>query len=387
MKKGLRKQFKQVLETPGVTYYGNLTVGQNADLSLDDLRAFGFQAILVTTGAQGTKWLGLPGEDQEGVYHAKDVVYFYNKLPPFSQQTYRFGPRCIVVGAGNVMIDIVRYLVREAKVEEVTAVVRRGPAEIKFTKKEMGYVAENLDLDALDAEIARVAENMKAVGQDPEAAKAAILAGLAKAAPKVSDTRFRFEFLTSPKEMLGDDKKLLTTVNVEDNQLILKDGVTKPRGTGNIRPLEAETIVFAIGDKVDEGFGLPVDKWSEFVKNENPRFPIDGKTYETYDPETASVIEDVFVAGWSRVASNGLVGYARKDGINGTKALWSSLETLQPGDADTSDLEAKIATLDHIVNNAAALRLYEAESAEAEKQGLEEFKFDNNEEMLKAMGL
>ncbi|OQY30935.1 MAG: hypothetical protein B6243_09340 [Anaerolineaceae bacterium 4572_5.2] len=387
MKKGLRKQFKQVLETPGVTYYGNLTVGQNADLSLDDLRAFGFQAILVTTGAQGTKWLGLPGEDQEGVYHAKDVVYFYNKLPPFSQQTYRFGPRCIVVGAGNVMIDIVRYLVREAKVEEVTAVVRRGPAEIKFTKKEMGYVAENLDLDALDAEIARVAENMKAVGQDPEAAKAAILAGLAKAAPKVSDTRFRFEFLTSPKEMLGDDKKLLTTVNVEDNQLILKDGVTKPRGTGNIRPLEAETIVFAIGDKVDEGFGLPVDKWSEFVKNENPRFPIDGKTYETYDPETASVIEDVFVAGWSRVASNGLVGYARKDGINGTKALWSYLETLQPGDADTSDLEAKIATLDHIVNNAAALRLYEAESAEAEKQGLEEFKFDNNEEMLKAMGL
>ena len=138
---------------------------------------------------------------------------------------------------------------------------------------------------------------------------------------------------------------------------------------------------------MDEGFGLPVDKWSEFVKNENPRFPIDGKTYETYDPETASVIEDVFVAGWSRVASNGLVGYARKDGINGTKALWSYLETLQPGDADTSDLEAKIATLDHIVNNAAALRLYEAESAEAEKQGLEEFKFDNNEEMLKAMGL
>ena len=74
MKEGLRKQFRQLLGMPQLDYYGHLTVGEDADLSLADLRACGFQAILVTVGAQGTKWLGLPGEDllEGGVEH-RDV--------------------------------------------------------------------------------------------------------------------------------------------------------------------------------------------------------------------------------------------------------------------------------------------------------------------------
>ena len=58
MKNGLRKQFRQVMDLPNLDYYGNVTVGEQGDLTLDDLRALGFQAILVTAGAQGTKWLG-----------------------------------------------------------------------------------------------------------------------------------------------------------------------------------------------------------------------------------------------------------------------------------------------------------------------------------------
>ena len=122
MKNGLRKQFKQVMDLPNLVYYGNVSIGEKAALSLDDLRALGFQAILVTAGAQGTKWLGLPGEDLEGVYHAKDVVYSYNKLPPFSQKHFRFGKHCAIVGAGNVMIDIARFLIYNQKVEKITAV-------------------------------------------------------------------------------------------------------------------------------------------------------------------------------------------------------------------------------------------------------------------------
>ena len=90
MKGGLRKQFRQILELPNLDYYGNITIGSQGDLTLDDLRTLGVQAILVTVGAQGTKWLGLPGEELEGVYHAKDVVYYYNHLPPFSQKSFRF---------------------------------------------------------------------------------------------------------------------------------------------------------------------------------------------------------------------------------------------------------------------------------------------------------
>ncbi|MEP0806518.1 MAG: FAD-dependent oxidoreductase [Chloroflexota bacterium] len=380
MKSGLRKQFRQVLDLPNVEYFGNVTIGEQGDLTLNDLRALGFQAILVTAGAQGTKWLGLPGENLTGVYHAKDVVYHYNQLPPYSQKQFRFGKRCAVIGAGNVMIDIAHYLIREQKVEEVIAIVRRGPAEVKFDKKEMEYVIANLDVEALDAEIRRVTPIMQAVNQDPAAARAAILEALPKALPKVSDTRFRFEFLASPVQMFGDAEGNLVAVEVEDNILVEKDGETKARGTGNKRRIEVETVIFAIGDKVDESFGLPVE-WNEFVKNENPRFPIEGNSFET-------PFEDVFVGGWSRKASSGLVGYARKDGTNASKAVWQYLQTKQPIEVNMDALFERIRSLGKpVVTKDDIRKLEAAEAAEAQKRGLEAFKFDSNEEMLQAMGL
>ena len=381
MKNGLRKQFRGVLDHPNVDYYGNVTVGAQGDLSLDDLRALGFQAILVTAGAQGTKWLGLPGEQFTGVYHAKDVVYFYNKLPPFAQKPYRFGKRCAIVGAGNVMMDIARYLMNVQKAEEVIAVVRRGPAEVKFDKKEMEHVIANLDLAALDAEIARVMPIMQSIGQDPAAAKEKILEAQPHAEAKTSETRFRFEFLASPTQMFGDADGYLTQLELEDNTLTLKDGATKARGTGVKRLLDVETVIFAIGDKVDESFGLPVE-WNEFVKNPNPRFPIDGISFE-------STFEDVFVGGWSRKASDGLVGYARKDGTNASKAVWQYLrQTLSPSAADTDAVADKVHGLDKpVVTKEDIKRLEAVEAEEAQKRGLEEFKFDNNEDMLDAMGL
>ena len=336
MKAGLRKQFSQVLEHPNIHYFGNTSIGTQGDLTLDNLRDLGFQAILVTAGAQGAKWLGLPGEDLKGVYQAKDVVYFYNKLPPNSQRHYRFGKRCAIVGAGNVMIDIARYLIRQEQVDEVIAVVRRGPAEVKFDKKEMEYVIANLDQDALDKEIARVQPIMEAVNQDPEAARATITESLPKAYPAVSDTRFRFEFLSSPVQMMGENG-LLTQLEVEDTTLILKDGDTKARGTGNKRILDVETVIFAIGDKVDESFGLPTE-WNEFVKNENPLYPVDGLSFEAFDPQENKPIKACSsaagrarpVTGWSampvRTASTlpGPSGVTCKPGARTIRSLTTS---------------------------------------------------------------
>ena len=386
MKAGLRKQFRQVLENPNIDYYGNISIGTQGDLSLDDLQALGFQAILVTAGAQGAKWLGMPGEDLEGVYQAKDVVYFYNKLPPNSQQHYRFGARCAVVGAGNVMVDIARYLIRQEKVDEVIAVVRRGPAEVKFDKKEMEYVIANLDQEALDKEIARVQPIMEAVNQDPEAARATILEALPKAYEKVSDTRFRFEFLSSPVQMLGENG-LLTQLEIEDTTLALKDGDTKARGTGNKRLLEVETVIFAIGDKVDENFGLPIE-WNEFVKSPAPKYPVDSLSYEAFDLQAGKPIDGIFVGGWSRKASEGLVGYARKDGINAAKAVWGYLQTKEPDDAALGTILAKVKELPKpVVTKDDVKKLEAVEVEEAQKRGLEEFKFSSNEDMLRAMGL
>ena len=210
MKDGLRRQFQQILDMPSILYEGNVTIGQNGDLSLAELRALGFQAILVTAGAQGTKWLGLPGEDLLGVYHAKDIVYSYNHLPPFSQQKFRVGRRLALIGVGNVMLDLAHWAVRYLKVDEIVAVARRGPAEVKFAKKEMEAVACNLDQRALDAEIKRVTPAMQAIGQDPQAAKAYILAALPKADAPVSQTRMRFDFLASPSRVVGGETRRST---------------------------------------------------------------------------------------------------------------------------------------------------------------------------------
>ncbi len=379
MKEGLRKQFRQTLDLANIDYYGNIVVGTNGDLTLDDIRGMGFDAVLVSAGAQGTKSLGLTGEELEGVYHAKDVVYFYNKLPPFSQRKFRFGKRCAIIGAGNVMVDIARFLITIQKAEEVTAVVRRGPAEVNFTKDEMKHLISYLDLDEFEKEMNRVRPALDAIQQDPEIGRHKVLDALPKADPKIADAKFHFDFLASPTAMFGENG-LLTKMEVEDNILVDKGGRTSPKGTGNKRMLDVDTVIFAIGDKVDEAFGLPTE-WNEFVKTETPKFPVDGVNYET-------PVEGVFVGGWSRKASEGLVGYARKDGVSAAKSVLQYLQTKTPASSNIEAVTEKVKSLPKPVITKEDLKRLEAvEAEEARKRGLEEFKFASNEEMLQAMGL
>ena len=379
MKEGLRKQFRLIMDLQNLDYYGNISIGSQGDLTLDELRTLGFDAILVTAGAQGTKSLGLPGEELEGVYHAKDVVYFYNHLPPYSAKPFRFGKRCAIIGAGNVMVDIARHLINVQKAEEVTAVVRRGPAEVNFTKDEMKHLITYLDMGEFEREMARVLPVQQAIGQDPEIGRHKILEALAKADPRTDNAAFKFDFLASPVGMTGENGRL-TNMEVEENVLTERDGKTSAKGTGNKRMIGVDTVIFAIGDKVEESFGLPIE-WNEFVKSKEPRFPVDGLSYE-------STIEGVFVGGWSRKASEGLVGYARKDGINASKAVWQYLQSKQAGDPNMDALCAKMkSTGKPVIMKENVKKLEEVESEEAGKRGLEEFKFDNNDDMLKAMGL
>jgi len=392
MKEGLRKQFREILAAPNIHYFGNVVVGQQGDLTLDDLRSLGCQAILVTVGAQGTKWLGLPGEDLRGVYHAKDIVYHYNGLPPFSQEHYFIGQHVAIVGVGNVMMDIAHWLIRDVKVAEVVAVARRGPAEVKFTKKEILPVICHIAHDVLDAEIERVSPAMLAVGQDPAEARQFILGAADKGIPPTSNTRFRFEFLASPSRMLGDSTGTVCGLEVEDTMLVPANGDTKARGLGTKRVIEADTVIFCIGDRVDESFGLPTE-WSEFVKNPAPRFPKDGNSYEAFDPASGQPIEGVFVAGWARKASDGLVGIARKDGTLGAQAVLHYL-VAQPALSE-AELALPVVRLftrlglkgTQVISKADWQLLEAAEQAEAQRLSLEAFKFESNEEMLAVIGL
>lgn len=388
MKDGLRKQFRQILSMPEIHYLGNISVGQKGDITLEELRNLGFQAIMVTAGAQGTKWLGLPGEDLTGVYHAKDIVYHYNKLPPYSTQDFRVRGRVALVGVGNVMMDIAHWTIRDLKVDEVIAVARRGPAEVKFTKKELEYVSANLDVPALDAELERCAPFMQEVGQDVQAAREYILSGLPKAAEAVSSTRLRFDFLASPTRIIGDEQGQVIGLEVENTKLVLKGNDTKAVGLGVRRILDVDTVIFCIGDKVDESFGLPV-QWNAFVKCPEPCYPIDGLSYEAFDHQENKPLEGIFVAGWSREASSGLVGVARKDGESGARALLQYLKNL-PANVDETQvierLEQKLAQSGkRLVWKEDVSRLEAFEQAEAKRLGVDDFKLEANEKMLEVI--
>lgn len=390
MKDGLRRQFQQVLALPNIEYFGHLSVSLDDELSIADLQAMGFDAILVTVGAQGTKKLGLPGEDLKGVYHAKDVVYHYNRLPPFAQQKFHIGKRIVCVGVGNVMADIAHWAVRELKVDQFTAIARRGPGDVKFTKKELESVIRNLDQAALDAEFARCAPIMQAVGQDPDAAKAFILSAMEGAEEPVSQSKFSFQFLASPHRMLDDGKGGVRAIEVEETTLAARpDGSTTANGLGTYHEIPADTVIFCIGDRVDSSFGLPLDKWGEFAKSPEPRFPINEISYEAYDPELKKAIEGIFLAGWAREASTGLVGTARKDGTNAAQAVMGYLNTVQPkAEEPLAALNARLLMLSKpVVRSTDLKKLEAAEAAHAAEFGLPEYKFASNDEMLSVMGL
>jgi len=389
MKDGLRKQFNQILESPMVDYYGNVKVSSGGELLLSDLTGAGFQAIVVATGAQGTKWLRLPGEHLPGVYHAKDVVFNYNQLPPFSVRRYLIGSKVILVGAGNVMMDLAHFLIREKKVEEVKVVTRRGPGEVKFTRKELETVAANIDMPALKQEFDRVAPVMNAMGQDVQAAWQIFQDGLPKALEPVSSTALRFEFLCSPVRILGDWTRGVSALKVEENTLVASDGNIKARGLGTTRQIEAQTVIFAIGDTVDKDFSLPVfgDAYSI---NEHPSYPVDGISFEAFDTEEEAPIKGVFLAGWARQASTGLVGVARKDGEIAAQSVLQYLETQSPPSDTDKTYYAFTQWLNtnvhQVVTREDLVRLHQAEQAKMTSRGLEDFKFATNEDMLRVMG-
>lgn len=391
MKDGLRRQFSQILACDDIGYYGNVLVGDRADLSLDDLRSLGFQALLVTVGAQGAKRLGIPGEDLLGVYDAKDIVYHYNLLPPFSEKTYHIGKRIAIIGVGNVMIDVAHWLIEDKKVERIIAVARRGPTEVKFDRKELEDVVNCMDMDLLEEELRRVAPSVEAVGQDPRA----LFNMIHEVAGKKIDGYDNcgclcMRFLSTPVGVIGDESgRVVCGLQIEENRLVLTgEGQILAVGTGVMQTLPVDTVIFAIGDVVDSSIGLPVYR-GEYQTNPQPRFPIEGVSYELFDMSYNRPIADVFLAGWARKPSVGLVGMARRDGINAAHAVESYLNTLAPAAEPIFERvrDAMFSMGKPVVDKQALQGLAELEQERARQLNVPFFKFATNQEMLQALKL
>ena len=401
MKTGLRRYFNRILQRDNVEYIGNVTVGMEADISLEEVRNLGFDATVVAVGAQGTKWLGLPGEDADAVFHAKDLVYHYNALPPFSEQEFPIGEHVAVVGLGNVCLDIVHWMVCEKQVESVTAIARRGPAERKFTRKEYRLVSGALDVPALQAELDRVAPAMEAIGQNVEEHRKALKRFVDKPLEKESDTSFRMRFLRSPARIEVDERGQVTGIVCEKTRLVAPEVDGERVGLerlGEFETIECDTVVFAIGDAIEPSLGLPLSpKWGDTFAtvpepwSEEPDRP----RYMVYDPRREEPMWDTFVVGWARKASDGLVGKARADAVQGCDEIQAFLQGEFPvtpsGGRSFGEIadglrklldEREVKTVDfEEVQNLTSL-----EQEEAQRRGVEEFKFACRDEMLRRLG-
>ena len=384
---GLRKQYWELLGQPHVHYFGNVSIGKGKDLTVEDVRALGASAIVFSIGAQGTKAIGVEGDSAKGVYHAKDVVYHFNRLPGFGDRPFDMGTHVAVIGAGDVMVDIAHWLTRYKKVERVTAIVRRGPAERKYNPKEIRAICANMDLDGIKKEFDRIKDRLVAVGQNPDEIMKGLLEEFTKCEPTVSQTKMGFRFLASPKRILVDGHNQVRALEMEDNKLEPKGEDTAAVGLKHYYEFPCDSVVFAVGDKVDETVGLPY-KGGMYVTcpNKTSNDP-DDALFQAYDEASGKIVDGVFLAGWARKASEGLVGVAKRDGDWCAEVVLRYLATKTAANPANAVLEKLRMLLKERKSRPVDVRgLRALETAEKGHKGptdcIGEFKFVTNQEML-----
>ena len=386
---GLKKQYWELLERPNVHYFGNVSIGSGKDLTVKEIRNLGASAVVFSIGAQGTKAIGVEGDSAQGVFHAKDVVYHFNRLPGFGDRPFDMGKHVAVIGAGDVMVDIAHWLVRYKKVERVTAIVRRGPAERKYNPKEIRAVCANMDVDGIAKEVARIKDRLAAVGQKADEVLKTLTDEFTKCEQTVSETKMSFKFLASPKRILVDGNNRVRGLEMEDNKLDPKGEDTVAVGLKQYYEFPCDAVVFAVGDKVDETVGLPY-KSGMFITNPNKTGnDPDDALFQAYDETTGRIVDGVFLAGWARKASEGLVGIAKRDGDWCAEIVNRHLATKTSGSHSSATVILdKLASIlnarkSHPVD-VQGLRVLE--SREKSHQGatdcIGEFKYSSNQDMI-----
>jgi ferredoxin--NADP+ reductase len=236
-------------------------------------------------------------------------------------------------------------------------------------------------------EIERIRPQLTAVGQNVDE----IIKKFVKQGEPAEGRRLRFRYLCSPHKVIANSHGGVGALEYEENILALQDGKTVAKGTGKFAALDLDSVIYAIGDQVDASLGLPFSRGA-FVTNP-AKLPGDPNpaAYQPYDPESKQVLDGIFVAGWSRNASVGLVGVAKQDAEKGMKVVNDFL-TAKPG-ITAGDMEAKIEAVLGLlkskgvsaVNKQEIAILEGVEQEEARKRQTWDFKFTNDNKMLEVI--
>lgn len=308
--KQVTRLFEAIERQPRFRYVLGAEVGSEGSVTLADLRS-SYDAVVYAVGASSDRPLAIPGEDLAGSLPATAVVGWYNGHPdqrlldvPLDAVANPSG-RAVVVGNGNVALDVARILtrplevlertdlapdpleqLRASKVHEVVVLGRRGPAQAAFTVPELIGLAGLDDVDVVvDADPALLA------GDDQ---KSALLRELAGRAPSTDRQRRRIvlTFATSPTEVLGEDGRV-TGVRVATNRLVPTAGGTDVRAetTDEVRTIAAGLVIRSVGHRGLPVADLPFDEATATVPNDRGR-----------------VRPGIYVVGWIKRGPNGFIG-------------------------------------------------------------------------------
>jgi ferredoxin--NADP+ reductase len=322
--KAVSRAFEKVAQRPGFRFFGNVEVGR--DVEHADLARI-YDAVLYSVGAQTDRRLGIPGEDLPGSWAATEFVAWYNGHPDFQHLEFDlFVERAVIVGNGNVAIDVARMLaltpdelaptdttdaaieaISTSSLQEIVMLGRRGPAQASFTPPELQELGELAGADLLvdPAELELDEASRKALEADRERVRRNVdlLREFAARPPTGKPKALRLRFLVSPVAILGEDR--VEAVEVVRNRLEV-DGrgriVSVPTEERELIP--AGIVFRSVGYRGVPLPGLPFDESRGVIPNEAGR-----------------VERGLYCAGWIKRGPSGVIGTNKKDATETVELL------------------------------------------------------------------
>lgn len=343
--RSVRDTLQKVLAKPGVRFLGNVDV--DVDVTVADLRSH-YDAVILTYGAARDRQLDIPGEDLHGSVAATDLVAWYcghpDALSEQIESVLSVARSVVVVGAGNVAIDVVRVLAKSREelaetdmpqhvlellantgIEDIHLLARRGPAQATFTTKELKELGELAEADVVvapeDAELdAASAESLvtnKVAGRNVD-----VIRGWSTRQPQGRRRRIHLHFLTRPVSINGSDG--ITSVTVERTRL---DEHGAAHGTGQTFDLPADTVVRSVGYRGEGLEAVPFDSRRHVIPSRAGRVTAED-----------GVVPGLYVAGWIKRGPTGIIGTNKKDATETVTSLLEDAASLPSAQARDVDL-------------------------------------------------
>jgi ferredoxin--NADP+ reductase len=305
----------------------HLGVQIGVDLTHEELLAHN-HAVIYAVGASSDRRLGINGEDLPGSHTATEFVGWYNGHPDYAERTYDLsGERAVIVGNGNVALDVARILLtdpddldrtdiadhalevlRTSNIREVVVLGRRGVAQAGYTNPEMMALRHLPGVDlVIDPDEAQIDPVTQGILDSPETessvkAKVSLARKVADEGGRGATKRLVLRYLTSPTEISGTDR--VESVDVTRNALELTDsGAVVAVPTDTTETIETTLILRAVGYRGVPVPGVPFDDARGVISNN------EGRVVTLVDEEP---IQGVYATGWVKRGPSGVIGTNKK---------------------------------------------------------------------------